>query len=126
MTTFPRAPAQKVPHQVAETARQVTRAHARLDQDESTLSQQASQIAAAATAISAVNTGTGGTTQENFLGSLTQVPVVTQADGGGWTAGGAINGSSQIDTTVLTNWMNAVHLDIQNLIAALHNSKLST
>ena len=36
MTTFPKHPAMKAPHMFAETGRQVTRAHARLDQDEIT------------------------------------------------------------------------------------------
>lgn len=124
MTTFPRSPAQKVPHQVAETARQVNRAHARLDQVESTSSKQTSDTAANTTSVHAINTGSGGSTQENFLGSISEAAHVTETNAGGWTPGGALNGSGSVDMTRLTTWMNQVNTDIGNIISALRAAGL--
>jgi hypothetical protein len=93
VTSFPKNPAVKAAASIADHGRQVTRAHARLDQVESTNSQQASQITTANTAITAnttaitanttaittanttaaaLDTRLGGSSQETFLGSLNQ------------------------------------------------------
>ena len=93
MTSFPKNPSVKAAASIADHGRQVTSAHARLDQVESTQSKQTSDITANAaatatntTAIATTNTNVttqttnltnldsrlGGSTQETFLGSLNQ------------------------------------------------------
>jgi hypothetical protein len=125
-TTYPRAQAKKPAAAIADHGRQVTRAHARLDQVESTQSLQNTQISTAqtditsnTTAINAVNTGSGGTSQENFLGNLSKMAHYTETASGGWTSGGAILGSSQIDAAVLVGWMNDVSADIAAILSRL-------
>ena len=132
MTTFPKAQAAKPAAAIAKSARENTRAHARLDQVESTSSKQTANIATNATnittansniamntaAIAAINTRLG-TANMAFLETLGQMSRYTETAAPGWTAGGAINGSSQIDTTVLTNWMNDVSADIAAILSRL-------
>lgn len=145
MTTFPKHQAARAPAVIAKSSREVTRAHARLDQDESTLSQHTAQIttantniAANTTAISAVNTGSGGTTQENFLGSLGQMSHITDGSptaAGPWTDGGVLQGGPTTYWTAtaadaLIGWMNDVDNDLStlfslfgDLLTELQNSK---
>lgn len=54
-----------------------------------------------------------------FLGLINQMSHYAETNSGGWTAGGAIVGSTQIDTTVLTNWMNQVNADIGAILSRL-------
>ena len=152
MTQFPGDPSTAVARIIKEHHKKITRIEARLDQGESNRSKDASDIAtnttditANTTAITAVNGGTGGTAEENFLGKLAQAAVASSAGGdsaqasflgnlgemshitdgsqsstGGWTTGGALSGgpSQYWDGThaaALVPWMNEVYSDIQNL-----------
>jgi hypothetical protein len=126
MVAYPKDPADQVARVIKDHKKRLTRIEARLDQAQSDGSKYAGQIAtadtnitAAQTAITAVNTGSGGTTQENFLGSLSKMAHYTETALGGWTSGGSILGSSQIDTTVLTDWMNDVSADIATILSRL-------
>ena len=136
MTTFPKAPMVRAPAAIADNGRQATRAHARLDSVESVQSKQSADISTAqtdtnanTTAIAAINTGTGGTTHENFLGTISKASHVNETNSGGWTTGGALNGgASQFwDNThaaALVPWMNQVNADIGNIISALQAAGL--
>ena len=120
---------------------------ARLDQDESTLSQHTAQIATAntniatnttniatnttditanTTAITAVNTGSGGTAQENFLGQLTQLANFGLNATGGWTTTGALAAGTWDNShaTALVGFMNAVFADLTDLLQELRNSNI--
>ena len=152
MTTFPRNQVVRAPAAIAKSTREVTRAHSRLDQDESTLSQHTAQIATNAanittaqtdtnantTAIAAVNTGSGGTAQENFLGSLGQMSHITDGSPtatGPWSDSGVLQGGPTTYWTAtaadaLIGWMNNVDNDIStlfslfgDLLTELQNSK---
>jgi hypothetical protein len=93
VTSYPKAPAAKPAAIIADAGRQVTRAHARLDEVESKQSKQTSDIStnAAATAtnttaiattntnvttqttnLTALDTRLGGSAQETYLGTLRQ------------------------------------------------------
>lgn len=139
MTTFPKHPATKAAASIADHGRQVTRAHARLDQDESTLSQHAAQITTANaniatnttaiattntnvtanttaitttnTTLSALNTRLGGSSQETFLGTLVQANAPGSAS---HTGIGTITGTPT-DTE-----FNAVNSDVNDLADLLN------
>ena len=128
MVAYPKDPAEQVARVIKDHKKRLIRIEARLDQAGSSRSKERpdistakTNITAAQTAITAVNTGSGGTTQENFLGNLSQVTAVSPTNGGGWTSGGRSSEARQIDTSVLTGWMNQVHADIAALAAALHS-----
>lgn len=146
MTTYPKPPALRAPIAIADHGRQVQRAHARLDQVESTQNQQVTQIANNTTAIGAVTSGTGGTTAQDFLGKLATAAVASSGAGGtiqadflaslgevvnyvetatgGWTTGGALQAGSWDATHVnaLVPWMNQVTADIGAILTALRNA----
>lgn len=144
MTTFPKHPAMKAAAAVAQHGRDATRAHVRLDQDESTLSQHAAQIATAntniatnttnitanTTAITTANTNIttnstnltalearlGGSSQETFLGSLVQANAPGSAS---HTGVGTISGSGA--TNNITNAeFNSVNTDVNNIADLLN------
>jgi hypothetical protein len=83
-------------------------------------------INAHTTAINAVNTGSGGTTQENFLGSLNQQTNFGQSASGGWTAGGVLGPGTwdSSHATALVGWMNAVAGDLGDILTALRNANM--
>jgi hypothetical protein len=145
VTTYPKAPAQKPAAVIADAGRQVTRAHARLDQVESTQSKQTSDISTnatntataqttATTAQTTANTATttltaldarlGGSSQETFLGSLSQIANFGLNATGGWTTGGALQAGTWDSThaTALVGYMNAVYADLQDLLQAFRNA----
>ena len=145
MGVHPGNPVTRFATTIAGHARQITRAHTRLDSTQSTVGQHTAQIATAnaniatntanittnttniatgVTNLAALNTRLGGTAVENFLGTLSQMLVYSQSNGGGCTSGGSIVGSTQIDTLVLTTWMNQVHADLGIIITLLRNANL--
>jgi hypothetical protein len=134
VTTFPKAQAARPAAAIAKSAREVTRAHARLDSAESVQSLQATQISTAntnittansnismnATAIAAINTRLGMANMA-FLATLGQMSHYNETAMGGWTSGGSILGSSQIDAAVLVAWMNQVAADIGVILTRLQS-----
>jgi hypothetical protein len=139
VTTFPKHPAMKAPHNFAETGRQTTRAHARLDQAESTQSKHTSQITTAntniatntsnitanTTAINAVNTGSGGTSHENFLGTIGQMGHETDASGpyshsGIGTVSHISSAPTQSDFNNLVDDYNATNTAFNNAVDGLN------
>ena len=140
MTSFPKAPAQKAAASIADHGRQVTRAHARLDEVESVQSKQTSDIstnaAATATNTTAIATGAtnltaletllGGTGQETFLGTINQLANFGLNTSGGWTTSGALQPGTWdlTHSTALVGFMNAVFADLADLLQALRNSNI--
>lgn len=147
MTSYPKAPAAKPAAAIADHGRQVTRAHARLDQVESVQSKQTSDIStnAAATAtnttaiattntnvttqgtdLAALETRLGGNAQETFLGSLNQLANFGLNASGGWTTSGALQPGTWdlTHSTALVGFMNAVFADLTDLLQAFRNSNI--
>jgi len=138
VTTFPKHPAMKAAATVADHGRQVTRAHARLDQVESTQSKQTSDITANAaatatntTAIATTNTNVttqttnltnldsrlGGSTQETFLGSLNQAVAPSNPAHSGIGSIGHIGAApTQSDFNNLVDDYNATNSCLNNLV----------
>jgi hypothetical protein len=83
-------------------------------------------ITANTTAITAVNTGSGGSAQENFLGSLTQLANFGLNATGGWSTSGVLGAGTwdSAHATALVGFMNAVFADLQDLLQALRNSNI--
>lgn len=142
MTTYPGRPDLKAPRTIADHGRQVTRAHARLDNVESIQSKQTADIATNTTAIGAVSGGTGGTAEQNFLGLLAVAAVgsvaggdSTQADFLGnlaelanqgaisSTGVGTISGSGAVNNITNAEF-NAVNTQLNSLITS-YNALLS-
>ena len=122
------------PAAVAEHGRQVQRAHARLDQVESTTSKQTSDISTNATnittantnialnttAIAAINTRLGAANMA-FLATIGQMSHYNETATGGWTTGGAL-GAGTWDAThanALVTWMDQVTADIGAILSRL-------
>lgn len=142
---FPGDPATAVARIIKEHHKKITRIEARLDQGESNRSKDSTDIASNTTsitsnttAITAVNTGSGGTTQENFLGSLGEMSHIANGSptaGGPWSDSGVLQGGPTTYWTAtaadaLIAWMNDVDNDLQNLynlvgdlLTELQNSK---
>lgn len=139
ITTYPKNQALRAPAHIAKSGREVNRAHARLDQDESTLSQHTAQIATAntniatnttniatnttditanTTAITAVNTGSGGTAQENFLGSLQQMSFMGNESGSG-VGMLSYSGASGWNNSAVDDY-NALNTAFNNLVGAFN------
>lgn len=134
MTSYPKAPAAKPAAAIADHGRQVTRAHARLDQVESTQSKQTSDISTNATAtatnttaiattntnvttqttnLTALDTRLGGSSQETFLGSLNQAAAPSNPAHSGI---GTISGTP---TDVEFNALNTAFNNAVDTIATL-------
>lgn len=141
MTTFPRHPAQKAPAAIADHGRQVTRAHARLDEVESVQSKQTNDIStnAAATAtntsaiatantnittaqtgvntnatnLSATDSRLGGSSHETYLGTLIQATAPgTPSHSGVGTVSGTV-------TAAEYNSLNTAYNNCADTVTAL-------
>lgn len=139
MTTYPKPAVSRAPAAIADHGRQVTRAHARLDNVESVQSKATSDIstnaantatntthiatnttaittantniATQATSLTALDSRLGGSAQETFLGSLNQAAVPGSAS---HTGIGTISG------TPTAAEYNATNDDVNNIADLLN------